>query len=185
MNKDTDHLPDRWRRIIQRVARGEDWVPAARAEGCSPSYARVIHTRMMKHPVVVRELDAIRRDARREAVYGVVEAMAQAQKGIDLAERHKNPMAFIKGCELRAKLSGLLIDRVEVAVVDLRGSLEAAKTRVLSVIDIAPLSSEGVLAGSVRWAPRIPGAPVAENPEAGPVEGESVRQVNNVGPENR
>ena len=28
--KDTDmeRLPDRWRRIIQRVVRGEDWVPA-------------------------------------------------------------------------------------------------------------------------------------------------------------
>jgi hypothetical protein len=70
-------------------------------------------------------------------------------------------------------------------VVDLRGSLEAAKTRVLNAIDFTPLSSDGVLAGSVRWAPRIPGALVAENPEAGPVEGESVRQVNNVGPENR
>jgi phosphatidylserine/phosphatidylglycerophosphate/cardiolipin synthase-like enzyme len=138
MNKDTDHLPDRWRRIIQRVARGEDWVPAAKAEGCSLSYARVIRTRMMKSPAVVRELEAIRRDARREAVYGVVEAMAQAQKGIDLAERHKNPMAFIKGCELRAKLSGLLIDRVEVAVVDLKNSLEQAKTLVLTAIDITP-----------------------------------------------
>jgi hypothetical protein len=130
---DTERLPDLWRRIIQRVVRGEDWVPAARAEGCSPSYARVIHTRMMKHPVVVRELEAIRSDARREAVYGVVEAMAQAQKGIDLAERHKNPMAFIKGCELRAKLSGLLIERVEVSTVDLKGSLEAARTRVINV----------------------------------------------------
>ena len=183
--KDTDHLPDRWRRIIQRVARGEDWVPAARAEGCAASYARVIHTRMMKHPAAVRELDAIRADARREAVYGVVEAMAQAQKGIDLAERHKNPMAFIKGCELRAKLSGLLIDRVEVVTVDLKGALEAAKTRVLTVFDSTSLSSDGVLAGSVRWTPCTPGAPVAENSEAGQVEGESVRQVNNVRPENR
>ena len=67
--------------------------------------------------------------------------MAQAQKGIDLAERHKNPMAFIKGCELRAKLSGLLIDRVEVATVDLKGSLEQARTRVIDALNITPRQS--------------------------------------------
>jgi hypothetical protein len=45
-------------------------------------------------------------------------------------------MTNVKACELRAKLSGLLIDRVEVLGVDLRGALEAAERRV---IDVAPL----------------------------------------------
>jgi hypothetical protein len=176
LNKDTDHLPDRWRRIIQRLARGEDWVPAARAEGYNPSYARVIRTRMMKNPAVVRELEAIRRDARRGAVYGVVEAMAQAQKGIDLAERHKNPTAFIKGCELRAKLSGLLIDRVEVVTVDLKGTLEAARHQVFD-ITLHPLSTgavaagldlltDSVLSGAYR-GPGVKGNPFAEYQEEG------------------
>lgn len=140
-NPDTKRLPDRWRRILQRHARGEDFRPATQAEGCSASYAAVIRTRMMKNPEATKFLESIRSDARREAVYGVVEAMAQAQKGIDLAERHKNPMAFIKGCELRAKLSGLLIDRVEVATVDLKGSLEQARTRVIDALNITPRQS--------------------------------------------
>jgi hypothetical protein len=172
MNKDTDHLLDRWRRIIQRVARGEDWMPAARAQGCSSSYARVIRTLMMKNSAAARYLASIQAEARSVAVYGVVEAMAQAQKGIDLAEKHHNPMAFIKGCELRAKLSGLLIDRTEVMVVDLKGSLEQAKSRVLTVINGAPKPSEGLTDarvtvpgpavgvsadGSIKWAPHITG----------------------------
>jgi hypothetical protein len=180
--KDHDYLPDRWRRIIQRVARGEDWAPAARAEGCSPSYARVIRTRMMKNPAVAKALEAIRTEGMKIAVYDLATAMGEAEAVCAFAKKHKNAMAYCKGTELRAKLSGLLIDRVEIVPVNLIAALEAAERRV---INVTPLFSDGVLAGSVRWAPRIPGAPIAENHEAGPVDRESVRQVGNVGPENR
>ena len=42
---------------------------------------------------------------------------------------------------MRAKLSGLLIDRVEVATVDLKGSLEQARTRVIAALNITPRQS--------------------------------------------
>ena len=42
-------------------------------------------------------------------------------------------MAYCKATELRAKLSGLLIDRIEVVPVDLKGALEQARHRVVMV----------------------------------------------------
>lgn len=135
MNTDPDYMPDRWRRIVQRIVRGEEWRAAAKAEGCSASYAAVLRTRMMKNHAVRSALESIQREARTVAVYGVVEAMAQTQKGIDLAEKNGNAMAYIKGCELRSKLSGLLVDRIVVESVDLRGALEEARTRVFTMIN--------------------------------------------------
>jgi DNA-binding CsgD family transcriptional regulator len=183
--ENTDHLTDKQRRYVERLASGLPSRDAARAAGYSDSYAMVAAHRLKKKPSVAKALEAIRDEGRKLAVYDLARAMEEAQEVIDFAKKNKNAMAYFKAVQHRADLSGLLIDRVEAVVVDLRGSLEAAKTRVLNAIDFTPLSSDGVLAGSVRWAPRIPGALVAENPEAGPVEGESVRQVNNVGPENR
>lgn len=54
------------------------------------------------------------------AIYGLVEAMKEAEDAAAFAKLHKNPMANVKACELRAKLSGLLIERVEVLEVDLK-----------------------------------------------------------------
>ena len=83
-------------------------------------------------------------------------------------------MAYCKGTELRAKLSGLLIDRVEVIPVDLVGALQRAEGRG---INVSPLSLAS--GGSIDWCPHIAGNPVAD------ADGESDRQVKHLGPENR
>jgi hypothetical protein len=66
------------------------------------------------------------------AVYDLATAMREAQAVCAFAKKHRNAMAYCKGTELRARLSGLLIDRVEVVTVDLKGALLAAERRVLS-----------------------------------------------------
>ena len=96
------------------------------------------------------------------AVYGLVEAMKEAEDAAAFARENKNSMALVKACELRAKLSGLLIDRVELVKVDLTGALARAEARVLSV---TPLSLES--RGLIDWRPHIPG-----NPEAAPADGQ-------------
>ena len=63
--------------------------------------------------------------------------MREAEEVCAFARKHKNAMAYCKGTELRAKLSGLLIERVETVTVDLRGSLDQARERVLKVIEHA------------------------------------------------
>lgn len=101
------------------------------------------------------------------AVYDLATAMAEAEAVCTFAKKHKNAMAYCKGTELRAKLSGLLIDRVEVVNVDLRGSIARAEARIINATNVTPLPANG----SVRWAPHIPGDPVAD-PEAGPADGQ-------------
>lgn len=180
--EDQEHLTDKQRRYAELLASGMPSRSAARSAGYSKSFSRVAAHRLGSKPAVAKAIEAIRTEGRTLAAYDLAAAMAQAQEGINFAKANGNAMAFIKDCELRAKLSGLLVDRVEVVTVDLRGALEAAEARV---INVTPLLSNGALAGSVRWALRITGDPVAENPEAGPAVGESGRQVKNVGPENR
>jgi phage terminase small subunit len=91
-----------------------DSFPAAKAAGYSDSYARVAAHRLGKKPAVVQAIDSIRTEGRGIAGYGLVEAMKEAEDAAAFAKIHKIPMANVKACELRAKLSGLLIDRVEV-----------------------------------------------------------------------
>lgn len=112
------------------------------------------------------------------AVYDLATAMREAEAVCAFAKLHKNAMAYCKGTELRAKLSGLLIDRIEVVPVDLRGALDRAEARVLNVTN-TPLAALGPVApvtplpaGSTRWKPRIAGDP--EDPEAAPADGQGV-----------
>jgi len=81
------------------------------------------------------------------AVYDLATAMREAEDVCAFAKLHKNAMAYGKGTELRAKLSGLLIDRVEIVTVDLVGALERAERRV---VDVTPLLPNGALERPVR-----------------------------------
>jgi hypothetical protein len=181
-------LNDRQRKFVDGVAGGMKTQQAARAAGFAPSYARKA-SRLLKIPMIAAAVEAIREKGRDLAAYGLVEAMREADDAAAFAKLHKNPMALVKAFELKAKLSGLLIDRVEVATVDLRGALEAAERRVINVTNVTNGASSPVgrlplpTHGSTRWSPPIPGD--QEDPEAGLVDGESVRQVNKVGPEIR
>jgi hypothetical protein len=96
------------------------------------------------------------------AAYGLAEAMKEAEAVCDFAIKHKNAMAYCKATELRAKLSGLLIDRIEVVPVDLKGALEQARHRVV-MVNAPPPCAEPVpdlaVTGGAHWTPHIPGNP--------------------------
>jgi hypothetical protein len=53
----------------------------------------------------------------------------EVQAVIDFTMKQKNSMAYYKAVELRTRLSGLLIERVETVNVDVTGALKAAKAR--------------------------------------------------------
>lgn len=78
---------------------------------------------MAHDPAVMNAVQAIQAEARRAAVYTLATAMGEANDVIVFAKAQKNSMAYCKTVELRAKLSGLLVDRREVAAVDIRGAL--------------------------------------------------------------
>ena len=127
----SDNLNDRQRRYVENVSRGQDSRTAALAAGYSESFSKVASHRLGKQPAIAKAIESIRQDARMAARYDLQVAMAEAQAAIDFATLHKNPMARVKAVELRAKLSGLLVDRIEQVTVDLTGALTAARERAL------------------------------------------------------
>lgn len=174
MMDDTNDLTDKQRAYVQHVAAGMDSRAAARSAGYSESFSKVAAHRLGKKPAVSKAIESIRAEGRTMAVYGLVEAMKEADDAAAFARQHKNPMALVKATELRAKLSGLLVDRVEVVEVDLRGALDRAQVRVINATQLSgpPCDASPTAAplpnGATRWKPRIAGDP--EDPEAGPAE---------------
>ena len=135
MRTEPNELPDRWRRIVQRVAAGAEWSAAAKAEGCSDSYAHAIPARMKKHPAVATMLEEIRAKGMEMAVYDLAAAMREAQEVIDFAKANRNSMAYFKAVQHRAALSGLLIEEIHLRheSIDLAGALAEARHRVLDI----------------------------------------------------
>jgi hypothetical protein len=137
-DQEPDDMPDRWRRIVRRIVRGEEWRAAARAEGCSESYARVVKTRMMKHPAVVRELDMIRSAARQESAYTLLEHVKEIDWAIAGSAAKDNWMAVARLVRDKGEVFGHYIDRIQVETINLTGALAAAQTRVLNAGQMVP-----------------------------------------------
>jgi phage terminase small subunit len=167
----TEHLTDKQRRYKDLLASGMPSRSAAKTAGYSDSYARVAAHRLGMKPAVIQALAEIRKEGMKMAAYGLVEAMQEAEDAAAFAKLHKNPMANVKACELRAKLSGLLIERVEVVEVDLTGALDRARARVLNITDTSLGSLPLLSKKPIDWKPHIPGSLVAK-PEAGPTDGQ-------------
>lgn len=125
-----DTVTPRLQRYVERLASGMPSRAAAKSAGYSESFSRVAAYRLGKKPVVVQALAAIRMEGRKMAVYDLATAMQEADDVCAFAKLHKNAMAYCKATELRAKLSGLLIERVEIATVDLSAALQRAEERV-------------------------------------------------------
>ena len=77
-------------------------------------------------------------------------------------------MAYFKAVQHRADLSGLLLQRVEISSVDLAGSLQRARARVIDALNVTPRQAcEDGLAvqGGARWETRLAGDPLPSDPE--------------------
>lgn len=128
----TAELTERQRRLVEFVGSGLSVQQAATKAGFSPSYARK-SSRLLNHPGIAQAIAAIRAEGRTLAAYSLAEAMKEAEDAARFARLKGNAMALVKSVELRSRLSGLLIERIETVTIDLKGSLEAAKNRVVMV----------------------------------------------------
>jgi len=122
----------REQRYAAGIIKGLTKKQAAIEAGFSVSVAEHSVSKIHEKPAVQAAIQEARTEIRAAAVYDHAQAMAEAGEAIEFAKKHGNSMALVKAIELRSKLSGLLIERVEakVAVVDIRSALEEAKGRV-------------------------------------------------------
>jgi hypothetical protein len=96
----------------------------------------------------------------------VIEAVAEIDKAMCFAYQQKNPMSIAKLLENKGRLYGLYVDRFQEVPIDLTGALQAARTRVLTAIDLTPPPSNGgggIVADPASYrGPGRPGDPLGD-----------------------
>jgi hypothetical protein len=122
-------LTARQQHFLELYASCNDRLKAGKEAGLSkPSVYRLLQL-----PLAQQYLLSIRAEARAIAAYDVSTAMQEASDAMVFAKERQNPMAYVKAVELRSKLSGLLIDRVQVEKIDITKALSEAQARVVEV----------------------------------------------------
>ena len=120
------HLNTKHIKFLELIASGMSQIDAGMSVGLKSSNSRY---RCLTNPLAQQYLSGLRTESRAIAAYNIAEAMQEAKEARDFAIEHENPMAVVKATELRAKLSGLLIDKVEVATFSINDALDKAKQR--------------------------------------------------------
>lgn len=131
--------------FIAGILRGECPTVAARAAGYGEDYARRAAQNLMQQKVVKDELEKMRQTIREKTLYDVDAALVDLNGARERAIANKNSMAETKILELKMKLHGLLVEKLEVKndVIDIGLVLAEARARQLPrVIDATPQLKE-------------------------------------------
>jgi hypothetical protein len=84
-----------------------------RAYGCSPAAAGTSGSNSLRKPNIKAALDAARADLARSIQYDAAAAMAELDESLKFSRETKNATAYARSVELKMRLSGLLIERVD------------------------------------------------------------------------
>jgi hypothetical protein len=99
-------------------------------------YDKTAGSRLMKHPAIAAEVERRRAELRKETDYDVKAAMREAEEAMDFSRQTRNANAYVKAVELRSKLMGLLVEKMDVRqltnfrinILGMPGTTEFAKT---------------------------------------------------------
>ncbi len=114
---------------------------AARMAGYAEAHARRSSQYILKNPKVLAAIAEARTKLVESTQYDSERAMAELDTAVTFARETKNATAMARCIELKMKLTGLLIDRVQVETIDLSGVLIEARRRV--ALTYAPALIEG------------------------------------------
>jgi hypothetical protein len=73
-----------------------------------------IGTDILRRPHVKAAIEAARLKVQNKIAYGLERAMTEAEEAIEFARQTDNANAYVKAVELRSKLNGLLVEKVDV-----------------------------------------------------------------------
>lgn len=127
-------LSPRQQRFIAGLQSGLDGTTAAKDAGYSPRWAAQRAHHLINDPGPVRDaLERVRNELAQTTQYNGERAMAEAEKAMAFAERTDNANAMVRAIELRARISGVLRDKIDITVEmpDINQALTEAKARVL------------------------------------------------------
>jgi hypothetical protein len=130
----TARLTQQQIRFLDAYAQCHDGKKAAMSVGYTDSSAPQMAKRTLANPKAIEYLSTLQAESRAIVAYDLALAMKESLEVIQYAKQQGNAMAYFKAVEHRAKLSGLLIDRVQVATVDIKSALEEARQRIVEVL---------------------------------------------------
>jgi phage terminase small subunit len=130
-------------RFIAELQRGLPGTEAAIAAGYSPKTAKhAAYDLQHRNALVMAELRKVRAHLSALTEYNGERAADDCDKGMQFALRTDNANAFMKAVELKARLNGLLRDKLDVTVerLDINDALAAARARaaVRPLCDLPP-----------------------------------------------
>ncbi|MEO8564987.1 MAG: terminase small subunit, partial [Betaproteobacteria bacterium] len=103
---------------------------AAISAGYSPNRANSSAHRLLRDARIKAAVDAIRAEVAERAGYTVERCMTELEKGMNFALSTENASAYVRAVELRAKLAGILVDKV-----DLRAAIGVFQINVHGLTD--------------------------------------------------
>lgn len=127
-------LTQKQRAFIAAYQSGLSGTQAAIQAGYSAHSARHTANHLVNNtPAVRAELDKVAQNLAEAAGYNGERCMAELDKAIAFAIETKQPNAYVKAIELRARLAGLLRDKLDVTIerADMAEALAAARARVV------------------------------------------------------
>lgn len=101
-------------RFIAEYVKDGNAKRAAIAAGYAEKSAKSIGYSLLQVPAVQDAVEATRKEVQVQAVYNLAESMREAEEAMKFAKETENANAYVKAVELRSKLNGLLIERVDL-----------------------------------------------------------------------
>jgi phage terminase small subunit len=129
----TPRLTQQQIKFLDQYAVSRNGTDAAMSVGYTKSSAPQMAQRTLKNPAAIEYLRTLTSESRAIAAYDLATAMTESLEVIAFAKDKGNAMAYFKAVEHRAKLSGLLIDRIQVEKVDIRGAILEAEARLVEL----------------------------------------------------
>lgn len=143
----SNSLTARQRRFVAEYQTGVDGTEAAKRAGYSPKSARYTAYHLLnENAAVMAEIKKVQEALAKAAEYNGEKCMAELNEAIAFAIEAKQPNAYVKAIETKARLAGLLRDKLEVTVEqrpDVSGALAAARARALQPLAELPSPIEG------------------------------------------
>lgn len=121
--------------FLRHFATGITATEACRRAGYSERSARSTAFDLLRHPIIKRELEAIRAKLREQTLWAAADSFEELGRIMDAAEAAGHFSAAVKAAEQRARVHGLMVDKqkvdVTVEVIDISGALAEARARIL------------------------------------------------------
>ena len=143
-HEDADGGQLTWRQqeFLRHFATGITATEAARRAGYAERSARSTTFDLLRHPVIKRELEAIRAKLREQLLWEAADAFEEMGRVMDAAEANGQYNAAVNASLHRARICGLIQDKQKIDVtmttVDLGAALAEARARVTRIEPVSP-----------------------------------------------